>query len=258
MVLTPEDEANPELLAELTALLPETTAVAESPKIVSVDELKKEIVALKRQGDIEGAKAKLKELMQLEHENKPQVKPPSPTAAVEQKSELLNIEQPRPKKSQSTSPSANPKDTQVYRDLFAKLQRQSASCQSIGEFYSSCNRKSDANLFYKRKQAFDLELQKLRLQLKSKQPAPIHRTVNVTFEHVSVNPEVPEGELQLSLGNLHVILPRKFKLKATEEYRLKLVFDLFGLTEAETTLLSGPFTTQGLSKSKGYFSFLLY
>lgn len=261
MVLTPEDETNPELLAELSALV---IAPASEPKEDKIAELKKEILTLKRGGDIEGAKAKLKELSELEKGEKG---PVSETKVIETKQvpepKLIvpmalespvqyNLTEAETNSVRNQKNSAVPAstDTQVYRDLFAKLQKQSATCQTVSEFYTAANRKSDANLFIKRKQALDLETQKLRLMLKNKQPPPQSKTVNVTYEYMLSNPEIPEGQLQVAFGQLKVVLPRKFKLKDTEEYKLKISYELFGLSEQEINQTSEPFTTQGLTNSK--------
>ena len=256
MVLTPEDENNPELLAELSALTIEVKPKEESETYVdSVKELKKEILELKRRGDLEGAKAKLKELNEIEKdkgdymESERVTKTANTVITADYKSDTVTVS------SVPTSPKIVSKDAQVYRDLFAKLQKQSATCQTVSEFYAAANRKSDANLFIKRKQALDLETQKLRLMLKNKQPVPPSKNVNVTYEYVLSNPEVPEGQLQVSFGLLKVILPRKFKLKDTEEYKLNVSYELFGLTEQEFNLISEPFTTQGLTNSKHRVNF---
>lgn len=267
MVLTPEDENNPELLAELSAL-----AIAEcpqkQPKESVVAELKKEILALKRSGDIEGAKVKLKELSELEKGESKPIENSSVLQSEPNITENVLLVQSEPKSNEpnitnkpveikstpteiaKTTVAPSSTDTQVYRDLFTKLQKQSATCQTISEFYAAANRKSDANLFIKRKQALDLETQKLRLMLKNKQPAPQSKTVNVTYEYMLSNPEVPEGQLQVAFGQLKVVLPRKFKLKDTEEYKLKVSYELFGLSEQEINQTSEPFTTQGLTNSK--------
>lgn len=252
MVLTPEDENNLELLAELSALTVETKVKEQESEIKVADpvkDLKREILELKRKGDIEGAKGKLKELTELE--KKKSVATPLNTSQIlaTPAATSLNVAS-----AASVPVTPNPKacsaDTQVYRDLFSKLQKQSASCQIISEFYTTANRKSDANLFIKRKQALDLETQKLRLMLKNKQPAPQYKTVNVTYEYVLSNPEVPEGQLQVTFGQLQVILPRKFKLKDSEEYKLKINYELFGLKDKEINLTSESFTTNGLINSK--------
>ena len=86
--------------------------------------------------------------------------------------------------------------------------------------------------------------------LKNKLPAPQFKTVNVTYEYMLSNPEVAEGQLQVSLGELKVILPRKFKLKDTEEYKMRINYELFGLNEREINLTSEPFSTNGLKNSK--------
>ena len=250
MVLTPEDENNPELLAELTALTIDTKSKEPEIKSVAITvdpikELKRKILELKRRGDLEGAKAKLKELTELENIGIAAV-PVSPlTVTVTSSASVAVLTSNAP-----TGLKAQSADTQIYRDLFAKLQKQSLTCQTISEFYTTVNRKSDANLFIKRKQALDLETQKLRLMLKNKQPAPLFKTVNVTYEYMLSNPEVPEGQLQVTFGQLKVILPRKFKLKDSEEYKLKINYELFGLKEKEINLTSEPFTTNGLSNSK--------
>lgn len=252
VALTPEDENDPDLLAELSSIL----SVSPSPQDRAA-ELKKEILRLKREGDIEGAKAKLLELNLLEESNKPVVPEPEKQKPVSEsenkKPDTLQSAQSKPTSqatSQVTSPKVSASDTQVYRDLFSKLQKQSALCQTISDFYTSANRRPDATLFIKRKQALDLELQKLRLMLKSQQPAPLSKIVNVTYEYVLSNPDVPEGQLQLSIGQLKVVLPRKFKLKDSEEYKMKVTYELSGLSELEITLTSEPFTTSGLTNSK--------
>ena len=86
--------------------------------------------------------------------------------------------------------------------------------------------------------------------LKSKQPVPQSKIVNVTYEYVLSNADIGEGQLQVSVGQLKVTLPRKFKLKEREEYKMKLNYELFGLSEKEMTIISEPFTTSGLSNSK--------
>lgn len=246
MVLTPEDENNPELLAELVALSEPKNDLEVSKDTdnkmdssLDVSELKRDILRFKRDGDVEGAKVKLKELIELENLMKNDSK-------IEASSTLEEISKPA---SKATSPKLKPTDTQIYRDLFTKLQKQSATCQTVSEFYSSINKKSDSMLYVKRKQALDLEIQKLRLMLKSKQPAPQSRNVTVTYGYVLNNPEIAEGQLQVSLGPLKVILPRKFKLKDTEEYKMKINYEIFGIPESEVNLISEPFTTSGLSKS---------
>ena len=140
MVLTPEDENNPELLAELSALTivetkpkqePEETKVKDPVDPVDpVKELKREILELKRRGDIEGAKAKLKELTDLE--NSSTVKSVnSQFSAISTVNSVSVVS--------STAPKPQSADTQIYRDLFAKLQKQSALCQKMSDFYSSAN-----------------------------------------------------------------------------------------------------------------------
>lgn len=253
MVLTPEDENNPELLAELSALIIDTKPKESEIKtlVTSLDpikELKREILELKRQGDLEGAKAKLKELTELEKIGiavVPKSPPPNVAIAIASTASTSIVTS-----NVLATPKTQSSDTQIYRDLFAKLQKQSATCQTISEFYTAANRKSDANLFIKRKQALELETQKLRLMLKNKQAAPQSKTVNVTYEYMLSNPEVPEGQLQVTFGQLKVILPRKFKLNDSEEYKLKINYELFGLKEKEINLTSESFTTNGLSKSK--------
>lgn len=265
MVLTPEDENNPELLAELASLTEDKSAATskeadDNNKQILREEdvvlgLKREILKLKREGNIEEAKVKLKELNELEGKK---IEPKDNLNNELKDNDCLismpvNLEPVQPSSiqdSKPTSPKLQSSDAQVYRDLFSKLQKQSALCQTISEFYLNSNRKSDANLFIKRKQALDLEVQKLRLMLKSKQPAPPAKTVNVTYEYVLSNPEIPEGQLQVTFGGLKVTLPRKFKLKPDEEYKLRIYYELSGLSEKEMTLTSEPFTTQGLSKSK--------
>ena len=248
MVLTPEDENNPQLLGELSLLV--RNEVTEEQIIANI---KKEALRLKREGDIEGAKLKLRELSELEREKDLESREPKIALSNEPKSPV-NV--PSTQKTDdiiTTSPSS-PKlispDVKLYRDLFAKLQKQSTTCQAISEFYAASNRKSDSNLFIKRKQATDLEIQKLMLMLKSKQPAPQSKIVNVTYEYVLNNSEVPEGQLQVTVGQLKVILPRKFKLKESEEYKMKILYELNGLTEKEMNFTSEPFTVAGLSKSK--------
>ena len=275
VTLTPEDENNPELLAELDSILstdssvvkkPESTEIAESVSVnASVDHLKKEILRLKREGDIEGAKAKLLELERIKTANKTvnndyKADPKSVASSVT--TNITAAVSPIAVPSITVSPTTNhptsptnlttsPKlASDGYRELFSKLQKQSALCQTISDFYTSANRKPDATLFIKRKQAIDLELQKLRLMLKSKQPAPQAKAVDVTYEYVLGNPDVPDGQLQVTIGLLKIILPRKFKLQSDEEYKMKITYEISGLTEAETTLMSEPFTTSGLSNSK--------
>lgn len=277
VTLTPEDENNPELLAELDSILstdssvvkkPESTEIAESVSVNdSLDHLKKEILRLKREGDIEGAKAKLLELERIKTANKTvnndyKADPKSVASSVT--TNITAAVSPIAVSSITVSPTNNlttlssptnlttsPKlASDGYRELFSKLQKQSALCQTISDFYTSANRKPDATLFIKRKQAIDLELQKLRLMLKSKQPAPQAKAVDVTYEYVLGNPDVPDGQLQVTIGLLKIILPRKFKLQSDEEYKMKITYEISGLTEAETTLMSEPFTTSGLSNSK--------
>lgn len=245
VTLTPEDENDPELLAELTSILS-----SDSPRSPDrVAGLKKEILRMKREGDIEGAKAKLLELNKLEGKEKPEKGSESEKKPIAGESLVINSPTSQTN-SQATSPKVSASDTQVYRDLFSKLQKQSALCQTISDFYTSANRRPDATLFIKRKQALDLELQKLRLMLKSHQAAPQSKIVDVTYEYVLSNPDVPEGQLQVSLGQLKIILPRKFKLKDSEEYKMKVTYELSGLSEHEMTLNSEPFSTSGLANSK--------
>lgn len=243
VTLTPEDENDPELLAELSSILSDSPSVPEPDRAA---ELKKEILRLKREGDIDGAKTKLLELTQLEGKDKVIKSEKKPVLAVI--TDTINTAV-SPCTSTPSSPKVSASDTQVYRDLFSKLQKQSALCQIISDFYAAASRRPDATLFIKRKQALDLELQKLRLMLKSQQAAPSSKIVNVTYEYVLSNPDVPEGQLQVSLGQLKVILPRKFKLKDSEEYKLKVTYELTGLSEQEVTLTSEPFTTSGLMNS---------
>ena len=275
VTLTPEDENNPELLAELSSILSSgnPSPVAETVKFDRVTDLKKEILRLKMEGDIEGAKAKLLELNQLEgskSDNRPENKnlctegaEPVQKSSIDPKCvlECAPVSPLIPNSPSSSSPKVAASDTQVYRDLFSKLQKQSGLCQTISEFYTSANRRPDATLFIKRKQALDLELQKLRLMLKSKQAAPQSKIVNVTYEYVLGNPDIAEGQLQVSIGQLKVILPRKFKLKDDEEYRMKVTYEISGLNEQEITQTSEPFTTSGLMNSNRFnglsLSFLL-
>ena len=260
--LTPEDENNPELLAELGSIL---SGEVEKPDPVA--ELKKEILKLKREGKIEEAKAKLMKLNQLQNPKDkincfgpdqkttndavgiPTLIAQCPTAEYSVVSQSESI---------PTSPKVAVSDTQVYRELFSKLQKQSAVCQTISDFYSSVNRRPDATLFIKRKQATDLELQKLRLMLKNKQAAPQFKTVNVTYEYVLSNPDIPESQLQVSIGQLKVLLPRKFKLKEDQEYKMKVSYEISGLSEQETSLTSEPFTTSGLINSKATIAMMIF
>lgn len=281
--LTPEDENNPELLAELSSILSSTpsnthsykpsntpsnthsinSSVSSTPKNSTTDiltDLKKEILRLKREGDIEGAKMKLLQLKQLESldNNKNHTNNSSNSSNINSPKEKISSSSKdnvsiSPKNKIPLSPvTSSPKssDVHVYRDLFAKLQKQTALCQTISDFYTSANRKNEGTLFVKRKQAIDLEIQKLRLMLKNKQPAPQYKTVNISYENVLINPDVPEGKLQVTIGHLQVVHPRKFKLKDNEEYTMKVTYEINGLTEQEMTLTSEPFTTSGLMNSK--------
>ena len=252
IVLTPEDEQNPELLAELAALNINNENEDEKKSLeISLPEritgLKSEILKLKRDGKIDEAKRKLQELIELEGKTVPKTLISS--SPVKTSNNTINNNKATPKTINEKTTSTSPTDTQVYREMFAKLQKQSLLCQSIIEFYTVSNRKSDTNLFLKRKQALDLDLQKLRMMLKNKQPAPAHKTVNVTYEYMLTNQDVPEGEIKVQIGKLKIILPRKFKLKETEEYKIRLNYELSGLNEQEMNLISEPFTTQGLINS---------
>ena len=271
VTLTPEDENNPELLAELDSILSTDANVVKKPESTetvsvsgSVDHLKKEILRLKKEGDIEGAKAKLLELeriksrsgsgsktVSIDRKTDPKIVASSVTANITAAVSPITVSPTTTHPSSPTNLTTSPKlASDGYRDLFSKLQKQSALCQTISDFYTSANRKPDATLFIKRKQAIDLELQKLRLMLKSKQPAPQAKVVDVTYEYVLGNPDVPDGQLQVTIGLLKIILPRKFKLQSDEEYKMKITYEISGLSEAETTLTSEPFTTSGLSNSK--------
>ena len=283
VILTPEDENNPDLLAELKSLhvvdkRKSISELSEQELVDAVAELKGKVLTLKRAGDLEGAKAALieynaheKQLNQvrslkaaLSATKTAPKQPESPaTIASTVKTELpASSSKPQspltsPKPASPTSPavsetpsSPKPKDAAVYRDLFAKLQKQSAQCVAVADSYSQANRATDAKLFLKRKQAFDLDVLKLRAMLRDKQPPPAFRVVNVTYEMHLTNADIPEGQLQVTLGDLKITNSRKCKLKGDgEQYELRVFYDLPGLAESESTQTSAPFTTTGLERN---------
>lgn len=264
VILTPEDETNPALLAELEAL-----HVREEPRSKPIDEmsegelrqqivdLKSQVLTLKRSGHIEGAKAALLQYNAVEVRLKQIEALRSAVEAKKVTAEVISVSQPPPQVANESISSPKPKDASLYRDLFAKLQKQSAQCMAIAESYSQANRPTDAKLFVRRKQAFDLDIQKLRLMLKEKKAPPTSRVVDVIYENQLSNPDVPDGILQLLLGDLKITNARKCKLSADgQQYQFKLSYELPGLDEKEATLTSQPFTTTGLERNAlGPFTF---
>lgn len=264
VTLTPEDENNPALLAELEAL-----HIKEEPKRKAIDEmseeelkeltaeLKSQVLSLKRSGDIEGAKDVLLQYNAVEGRLKQIDALKGAVEAKKVAAEVISVSSPPPQVIQESLSSPKPKDAAIYRDLFAKLQKQSAQCVAIAESYSQANRPSDAKLFIRRKQAFDLDIQKMRLMLKEKKAPPASRVVDVIYENQLNNPDVPEGILQITLGDLKITNTRKCKLSADgQQYQFKISYELPGLDEKEVTLTSQPFTTTGLERNTlGPFTF---
>lgn len=274
IILTPEDETNPELLAELESLHigPKPNSISEMSEQEleqCVKELKAKALSCKRSGDLEGAKATLIELhaheKQLHQLQSLRIAIESTKAsqrflgacagdAIFKESFLSpnSSTLSSPAELASPLPPSSPKlkDASVYRDLFARLQKQSAQCAAIAESYAQVNRHTDAKLFMKRKQAFDLDVLKLRSMLRDKQTPPDSQIVDVIYELQLCNSDVPEGCLQITLGDLKITNSRKCKLKADgEQYEFRLFYDLPGLDETETTLYSAPFTTTGLERN---------
>ncbi len=269
VTLTTEDENNPELLAELESLhivekRKGISELSEQELVDAIAELKAKALAFKRAGDMEGAKTAVVEFNAHEKQLN-QVRalkaalsasPRSPKAEVIQQTISPKVKSPAPNLSKSPTTSeapsspAAPKHAAIYRDLFAKLQKQSAQCVAVAESYTQTKRTTDAKLFLKRKQAFDLDILKLRVMLREKQPPPLARVVDVTFELQLTNPEIPDGQLQMTLGDLKIINSRKCKLKAEgERYELRIIYELPGLAENEITQISAPFTTTGLERN---------
>lgn len=142
-----------------------------------------------------------------------------------------------------------PRDATLYRTIIGRFQKQTTICGAACEYYAGVGRKTDAMLYAKRRQAFELDLQRLRALLKAKQDPPPTRLVNVVYDHSMTNSQTPEGELHVSLSGLKVMNARRCPLKMDGEYQVRLTYELPGLGEREAILLSPPFTPAGLQQS---------